>query len=163
MRATFFLQLMLLMLARRRNGVAAEPQIGMAKTSRSPPRMAFAPPSIPSLDLPVGAEYYRQLKFPVLGLQAFRIHILSETRARLQITGMLGIDEIIPYSTDLTGRLYFSLSEKTKQILKRFKTKLLEAGYDPHTDTPYVKVAPYVLPAVKISMNRLPEEEPSSD
>jgi hypothetical protein len=142
--------------------IIAEPQMGVI----APSRMAFVPsPAEPrqpirSLQLPIGARYYRSVSFPVLGRQAFQIHVLSDATARLQITGMLAIDEIIPYSTDLAGRLSFTLSEKTKEILRKFKTKLLEAGYDPRTDEPYFKVAPYVLPALKIRMGRL-NKEPS--
>ena len=109
-------------------------------------------------DLPLGATYRHSMRFPVLGQQAFQIRVLSGTSAHLSISGMLTIDEVVPYTVDEKGRLRFSLSAKTKEILKKFKTRLLEAGYDPYTDTPYVKVAPYVLPAVRINMNRLKEE-----
>ena len=105
--------------------------------------------------LPIGAYYARSMKFPVLGEQAFSLRILSSGEAHLQISGMLNIDEIIPFDADISGRLNFSLNSQTHATLKKFKTKLLEAGYDVMNDTPYFRVSPYILPAVKVRMGRV--------
>ena len=140
--------------------VQAEPFVSVRPTV-----MAFAPPTVgdlrPSLpfQVPVGAKYQRSMNFPVLGRQAFQLHILSETKAHLIINGLLAIDEVIPYTMDFAGRLTFSLPDKARQVLRKFRTKLLEAGYDARTDTPYFKVAPYILPVVKVQMGRVIEEE----
>lgn len=118
--------------------------------------------TIPS-SLPVGATYRKSLSFPVLGKQAFEIQVLSDTTAHLVISGkLMTIDEVVTYTIDNKKKeLVFNLSTETKQILQKFKTKLLEAGYDAQTDTPYVKIAPYVLPAVKIDMPRIVDADPS--
>jgi hypothetical protein len=109
-------------------------------------------------ELPLGATYRQAMCFPVLGQQVFQIRILSENLAHLVISGMMTIDEVVPYTVDGQGRLLFALSSKTMRTLKRFKTKLLEVGYDADSDTPYVKVAPYILPALRIRMSRFYEE-----
>lgn len=111
--------------------------------------------------LPIGAKYHHTMKFPVLGVQAFRLRILSNTKAHLQISGMLTVDEVVPYTADGIGRLKFSLSDHTKRTLRRFKTRLLGAGYDPSNDTPFFKISPYILPAVTIRMDRIEESVPA--
>lgn len=132
----------------------------VAAILKKPVTVTFIPSLLETSPLPIpytlpqGATYRQTMTFPVLGEQAFQIHIMNDSLAHLSISGMLNIDEVITYRIDLKGRLLFSLSTAAEQILRRFKTKLLEAGYDPVTDTPYVKVAPYVLPAVKIRMPR---------
>jgi len=121
-------------------------------------------PTPPSpFSLPLGATYKQTMKFPVLGHQAFSIQILSDTTARLMIHGMMTIDEVVAYQVDAAGKLIFALSSSTQRTLRKFKTKLLEAGYDPATDTPYVKVAPYILPALKIRMRRFQDSAESDE
>jgi len=132
--------------------------VGKASMTAPPANSWTTTEPPPTSLLPIGATYHHSMQFPVLGKQAFQLHIISDTQAHLRISGMLNVDEVVPYETHRKSQISFNLSEQTKQILRKFKTKLLEAGYDEHTDTPYVKVAPYVLPAVKINMGRVSKQ-----
>lgn len=113
--------------------------------------------STPPGALPPGATYQQTMNFPLLGQQTFQISVLSETTAHLKISGMMSIDEIIPFTLDNTGRLFMSLPNSVLETLQRFRTKFLEAGYDARTDRPFVRVAPPVLQPLKIMMTRLSE------
>ncbi len=112
---------------------------------------------IPRGALPPGATYQQTMSFPLLGEQTFQISVLSETTAHLKISGMMSIDEIIPFTLDSTGRLLMALPNSVLETLQRFRTKFLEAGYDARTDRPFVRVAPPVLRPLKIMMTRLSE------
>ena len=113
--------------------------------------------TIPTGVLPPGATYQQTMSFPLLGEQIFQISVLSETTAHLKISGMMSIDEIIPFTLDSTGRLLIALPNSVLETLQRFRTKFLEAGYDARTDRPFVRVAPPVLRPLKIMMTRLSE------
>lgn len=113
--------------------------------------------TIPTGVLPPGATYQQTMSFPLLGEQIFQISVLSETTAHLKISGMMSIDEIIPFTLDNTGRLLMALPSSVLETLQRFRTKFLEAGYDARTDRPFVRVAPPVLRPLKIMMTRLSE------
>jgi hypothetical protein len=140
-------------------------QAAVLERRKSSLSSAFVQPIAPEprvvtkpFELPLGATYRQAMSFPVLGQQVFQIRVLSGNVAHLAISGMLTIDEVVNYTVDGQGRILFALSSQTMRTLKRFKTKLLEVGYDADTDTPYVKVAPYILPAMRIRMSRFYEE-----
>lgn len=104
--------------------------------------------------LPVGATYVRTLPFPFLGQQTFQLHVLSDTTARLQVNGMLSVDEVVAYGVDETGCMSFALSDSTRQIMRRLKTKIVEAGYEDAKDAPYFCVAALFFPSIKVSLKR---------
>ena len=47
----------------------------------------------------------------------------------MQLTGRLKLDEPVEYMYE-SGQLYFSLTEATMRLLRRFRTSLDAAGYD---------------------------------
>jgi hypothetical protein len=105
---------------------------------------AAAPP-------PTGAVYQKTLPIPVLGRQSFRLHILSEGRAHLRIDGVLQVDEVLDYTVRPCGAFSLLLVPETLQrVLKRFRTTLVEFGYDRSADLPYVVVRPPLPTRTKI-------------
>ena len=109
-----------------------------------------------SLDPPVGARYLRTLHLPVIGKQTLQLDILGATEARLLLAGALNLDEPVEYTVcQETGALDFRLTDNTHRILRRFRTSLRAAAFDPVEDEAFVTVAPPVVPAIKIKLNRV--------
>ena len=109
-----------------------------------------------SLDPPVGARYLRTLHLPVIGKQTLQLDILGATEARLLLAGALNLDEPVEYTVcQETGALDFRLTDNTHRILRRFRTSLRAAAFDPDNDEAFVTVAPPVVPAIKIKLNRV--------
>jgi hypothetical protein len=103
----------------------------------------------------VGASYNLKTKIPVIGIQTFQLRILSEDIAELVINGVLGIKDTIHYKVDQqSGELSFSLSERTKMVLKRFRTKLLKVTYCPQKDMPSIIVRPPLPMNLTLHLNR---------
>ena len=99
--------------------------------------------SISNNRLQVGSDYFLETKIPVIGVQTFRLRILDHNLAELTIEGLIEVRDKIPYQVDQqSGELSFTLSESTKLILKRFRTKLLKASYCPMKDRPSILVRP---------------------
>ena len=124
--------------------VSTSVNILQADPSRSNP---FAPP--------VGAEYELNLRIPVIGPQVFQLKILSNTRGKLVVNGALQIDDEVEYSVDKSsGALSFTLSNGTKEVLRRFRTKLLSVNYCAKTDTPLVRVSPPLPVIIDLKLKR---------
>ena len=96
----------------------------------------------------------RTVKLPVVGQQTVELSIISRTLARLQLRGRLNIDQTVEYTMDQSGQLSFHLTEATQRLLRRFRTRLAEAGYDAKTDTSWVVVFPPLPFSVNIRLNR---------
>ncbi len=71
----------------------------------------------------------------------------------MQLTGRLKLDEPVEYMYE-SGQLYFSLTEATMRLLRRFRTSLDAAGYDADTDTSWVVVWPPLPLSVRIRLDR---------
>ena len=68
----------------------------------------------------------------------------------------LNLDEPVEYTVcQETGALDFRLTDNTHRILRRFRTSLRAAAFDPDNDEAFVTVAPPVVPAIKIKLNRV--------
>lgn len=106
-------------------------------------------------NIPVGAFYTLSLNVPVIGSQTFELKILSPSVAHLRIKGrILNINDTVRYHLDEDGNLEFSLSEKTKRILRRFRTSLSSVEYCNETDTPRVVVNPPISRKVCMDLKR---------
>jgi len=104
---------------------------------------------------PLGAVYMRQIHLPVIGEQNISLAIISSTRAQLFLSGRLKLDEPIEYSIDQSnGDLSFEINDRTKKLLRRFRTSLTGAGYNPVTDTARVTVCPPLPVSVRIQLER---------
>jgi len=103
---------------------------------------------------PTGAIYQKTLPIPVIGRQSFRLHILSDQRAHLRIDGMLSVDEILDYRVKPCGAFTMLVPERLQKVLRRFRTQLVEFGYDQATDLPYVVVSPPLPTKIRIQLVR---------
>ena len=110
---------------------------------------------------PPGAVYHRTVRLPVIGRQTVRLSIVSTTKATLQLQGALNIDEPVAYRISSTGELSFELTDATQAVLKRFRTSLIAAGFDPDTDGAYVIVWPPLPIPIRIRLYRLLADEKS--
>jgi hypothetical protein len=92
---------------------------------------------------PTGAIYQKVLQIPVLGRQCFRLSILGNGRVHLQVSGMMQIDETLDYQVrQCDGSFSLLLSDRIHKVLRRFRTKMVDFGYDEVLDLPYVIVSP---------------------
>jgi len=131
------------------------PTFLLPKTTSTTTTTPILPNVVPSPGAPpTGAVYRKTLPIPVIGLQSFRLHILSDRRAHLQIDGILQVDEILDYHVRPGGSFSLRLPDGLKQVLRRFRTKLVEFGYDHVTDLPYVVVSPPLPTKIRIQLMR---------
>lgn len=111
------------------------------------PRNLFAPP--------LGAEYELNVRLPVIGPQIFQLKILSNKKGKLVVSGALQIDDEVEYSIDKSsGELSFTLSDGTKEVLRRFRTRLVSVNYCAKTDTPHVRVRPPLPVNIDLKLKR---------
>ena len=103
---------------------------------------------------PLGAVYHRALHVPVLGRQSFRLRILDNGRAHLCVDGVLEIDEIMDYQVRPSGAFSLILPDRLQQVLNRFRTKLVDFGYDRVNDLPFVVVSPPIPTKIHIRLLR---------
>lgn len=108
---------------------------------------------------PVGAVYTRTLTLPVLGHQMLELSIINRTTAMLVMQGALNLNEPVLYRADGEGKLAFTLTDSTVRLLRRVRTSLQEAEYDRTSDSAYVTVSPPVVPAIRIRLDRMAQEE----
>ena len=94
--------------------------------------------------------------FAAVSLQ--RLRVLSATAAKLQLVGLIKLDEPVVYDFEEKEEPEFSLTEATHRIMRRFRTSLQEIGYDKKTDTPWVVVRPPLPVPVCIRLAREPSE-----
>jgi hypothetical protein len=59
------------------------------------------------------AKYSSQFSIPFVGMQRIAIDIKSSNEARLQMKGILNIDDSVSFTCDKTGNLGFYLSDQT--------------------------------------------------
>lgn len=91
----------------------------------------------------------------MIGQQSFRLHILSNDRAQLEIQGLLSVKEMINYEFSSQTGFVFTLTEALRKTLRQFRTSLVQVGYDSVRDVPYVIVAPPLPTKIRISLLRL--------
>ena len=103
---------------------------------------------------PLGAVYMRQIHLPIIGEQNISLAIITSTRAQLFLSGKLNVDEPVEYSIQSNGDVSFEINDRTKELLRRFRTSLISAGYDPVTDTARVVVCPPLPVSVRIQLER---------
>jgi hypothetical protein len=114
-----------------------------ATTTITTTTLDLQPPSSILLGPPAGAIYQKVLQIPVLGRQCFRLSILGNGRAHLQVSGMMQIDETLDYQVrQCDGSFSLLLSDRIHKVLRRFRTKMVDFGYDEVKDLPYVIVSP---------------------
>ena len=106
------------------------------------------------LSPPTGAIYKKTLRIPVLGRQIFSLRILSDRRAHLQINGVMNVDEILHYKVKPSGAFSMPLPEELQRVLRKYRTRLVEFGYDWVTDLPYVVVSPPLPTKIRIQLVR---------
>lgn len=137
--------------------------LDLPKTAFIPSKLEL-PHSLPGTDEdtatttsppPTGAVYEKTLPIPVIGTQTFRLHILSHRRAHLQIQGVLRVDDIVDYDVRPSdGSFSLDLPEGVQKVMRRFRTKLVEFGYDRSTDLPFFVVRPPLPTKIRIHLER---------
>ncbi|KAL9190641.1 hypothetical protein ACHAXT_000347 [Thalassiosira profunda] len=103
---------------------------------------------------PANAVYELECQIPVIGRQVFELRILNEGVATLVIEGLLELTDIIRYEVNGDGEFAFDLSDATKTILNRFRTRLVKVRYCSETDTPTVIVRPPLPTNIKLTLRR---------
>ena len=111
---------------------------------------------------PAGAVYQKALQLPVLGRQSFQLSVLQDGRAHLRVDGAMKIDEIMDYQVLPCGRFSTCLPDRLQRILRRFRTQLVDFGYDRVNDLPYVVVSPPLSAKIHLYLARDPRKRPIS-
>lgn len=103
-----------------------------------------------------GSVYRSEVSVPVLGRQSFILQILDDNTARIWIRGILKLDDFIRYAVDeVTGKISFALTEKTKRVLQRFGTRLGNVGYDSERDEAWLEVKPPLPMSINLPFRRV--------
>lgn len=114
-----------------------------------------------SLAPPIHSVYHHSIRIPFIGPQQFRLRILNGQQARLEIEGRLKIDEVLDYHVKPCGALSFVMTERLERVLSRFRTSLIEVGYDNILDIPYVVVSPPIPTKIRIPLSRQADDSAS--
>jgi hypothetical protein len=103
-----------------------------------------------------GSVYKCFLRLPILGKQEFQLSVYEETKAHLSIAGIMSVDAVIYYNVcSESGAVSFSLPDSVVKMMKRFRTKLVEARYMPDTDSVTIKVQSPLPRHIRIELSRL--------
>jgi hypothetical protein len=103
-----------------------------------------------------GSIYKSAFRLPVIGNQVFQLSVYEGTRAHLSIEGVMSVDAVVDYSVcSKSGTVSFLLPESVVKVLKRFRTRLLEARYIPESDTVIIKVLPPLPRHIVLELRRL--------
>lgn len=103
-----------------------------------------------------GSMYKSEFLVPILGAQTFLLDIVDESAARIRISGILKLDDMIQYDiNEDTGEISFSLAEKTQRVLRRFGTRLGSVGYDSERDEAMLKVQPPLPISITLLFQRV--------
>lgn len=103
---------------------------------------------------PINAMYELNIKIPVIGQQRFQLQIQSDSMAQLVIDGLLQVNDVVSYKIDSDGALSFTLSQSTKDVMKKFRTQIVSAKYCGESDTPSIVVSPPLPKKIKLNLNR---------
>ena len=98
---------------------------------------------------PVGAVYARRLHLPLVGAQRICVRVDSEEEGTLCLRGALTLDDRVGF---VDGS--FVLGDATRALLRRTRTALVGATYDPETDTATVTVQPPLPMPLDIRLER---------
>lgn len=99
------------------------------------------------------AKYSSQFSIPFVGMQRIAIDIKSSNKARLQVKGILNIDDSVSFTYDKTGNLGFCLSDQTIKKINNLNCEIHTAEYNHNEDTAYitVKVPYFINKKIKLS------------
>ena len=102
-----------------------------------------------------GSVYQSALRLPVIGKQIFQLNIFERKRAQLTITGVMSVDAIVDYDVcEDSGNVSFDLPDNVVAMLRRFRTKLVEAYYEPSSDLVRIKVRPPLPKNINLKLSR---------
>lgn len=102
-----------------------------------------------------GSVYQSALILPVIGKQIFQLNIFERKRAQLTISGVMSVDAIVDYDVcEDSGNVSFDLPENVVAMLRRFRTKLVEAYYEPSSDLVRIKVRPPLPKNINLKLSR---------
>ena len=99
------------------------------------------------------AKYSSHFSIPFFGMQRIAIDIESSSKARLQMKGILNIDDSVSFTCDKTGKFRFYLSDQTKEKINNINCEIHTAEYNDNEDTAYitVKVPYFINQKIKLS------------
>ena len=102
-----------------------------------------------------GSTYHCSMKLPFLGVQSFQLSVRGENKRHLSIGGGMSVDATIDHNVcSTTGAVSFLLPESVIKILRKFRTKLVEARYNPESDSVLIKVLSPIQRHVQIELSR---------
>merc|ERR1712232_696234 len=86
---------------------------------------------------------------------ALKLNIFERKRAQLTISGVMSVDAIVDYDVcEDSGNVSFELPDNVVAMLRRFRTKLVEAYYEPSSDLVRIKVRPPLPKNINLKLSR---------
>ena len=113
--------------------------------------MVFSPP--------IGAVYMHNKHVPILGKQLFRIHIETETRARLECRGYIQLTEPITFSSQTDDVVNVTLGPKLERMLHQLHTHIQYIRYDAVHDEAIARVKPPFMYPLNIHLYRVYDDK----
>jgi len=83
-----------------------------------------------------------------------RLRVLSAKKAKLQLVGLISLDEPVQYDFEVKDVPQFTLTEDTHRVMRKFRTSLVSLGYERERDMPWVVVRPPLPVPVCIRLKR---------
>jgi hypothetical protein len=105
---------------------------------------------------PTGAQYGSHISIPFIGQQHIQLDIVTKKLARINLSGIISMEENLNYHMTKDNKLEFSMSGSLEKVLNKYFVKIHTAEYDPKSDTASICV--FVKPIhfkKKVSMPRL--------
>jgi len=151
-RYSFFMLCMLLPLLLFRS-TNASPHSSDSVTSR----VARGGYALASSHVPVpGSTYQTAVRLPFLGSQIFQLNVQDQNTGHLSISGrIMSVEAPIEYQVcEASGAVSFALPDSVVKVLRRFRSKLLDARYIPGSDTVQIKVRCPLPGHILLELNR---------
>ena len=110
---------------------------------------------------PNGALYAATVGMPVIGKQTFMLRVLSRPRGKITLRGRLDLDEPVTYQLERydakrrRSKIHLTFNKPTLLLLSRWRTRIRAVWYDADGDYALLVVAPPVIPAIRIKLNRV--------
>ena len=99
---------------------------------------------------PIGAKYYKTLKFPMIGHQSVALYIASRDRASIELDGIATHKEFLEYAMNpTTNEVIFKLSGAILSRLQRYHVKIQRAWYDETRDEACITLRINLIPLQK--------------
>ena len=95
--------------------------------------------------IPIGVSYEANLHIPIMGSQNIQLSILSESKAHIDLTGLITTNGNVDY-TFSDSKFQFELSYNLQCTLDKYRCEIADATYNSQIDVASIVIrAPFFI------------------